>query len=98
MNELTHMEPGMPILYGGNKLARVPDEIAERFRPGDRLLVVQRTGEILHVPQAQWEIAASAVRRALEAFHALGAAGDDRITAFYEAFASRLEDKERSEE
>jgi glutamate-5-semialdehyde dehydrogenase len=59
MNELTHIPPGMTVLYGGNQLARVPDEITERFRPGDRLLVVQQTGEILHVPNARWEIAGS---------------------------------------
>ncbi|MBW3624320.1 MAG: aldehyde dehydrogenase family protein [Armatimonadetes bacterium] len=93
MTELTQLQPGMPILYGGNRLTQVPVEIAERFRPGDRLLVVQRTGELLHVPQAQWEIAAGAVRRALDAFHQLGAVEDERITRFYEEFASRLEDE-----
>lgn len=93
MTELTELESGMLILYGGNKLTSVPEEIAAKFRPGDRLLVVQRTGELLHVPQAQWEIAASAVRHALDAFLELNAAEDAQITAFYEAFARRLEDE-----
>jgi glutamate-5-semialdehyde dehydrogenase len=92
MNELTHIPSGMTVLYGGNRLARVPDEITERFQPGDRLLVVQRTGEVLHVSQAQWEIAAGAVERASRAFHELNGADDAQITRFYEEFAARLED------
>ena len=55
----------MQVLFGGDQLAEVPDEIAAAFAAGDRLLVVGRTGEMLHVPRAQWEIADGAVSRAL---------------------------------
>jgi glutamate-5-semialdehyde dehydrogenase len=82
----------MPILYGGNRIARVSEEMAGRFQTGDRLLVVQRTGELLLVPQAQWEIADRAVQRALDAFHRLNAVDDEQITRFYALFAARLED------
>jgi glutamate-5-semialdehyde dehydrogenase len=90
-DELTQITPGMRILYGGNRAATVPEEIALRFRSGDRLLVTQSSGEILHVPREQWEIADRALDRAREAFRLLNALDDDRITDFYDRFAARLE-------
>src|SRR5690606_5742835 len=62
------------------------------FRPGDRLVVVQETGDLLHVPAAEAALVEEAVGRALDAFHRLGSLPDERITAFYEAFAARLAD------
>ena len=92
MDRLDHLEPGMPIVYGGDRVTAVPEELAAAFRPGDRLIVVQSTGDLLHVPAAEWEVAGTAVTAARDAFHRLGSIGDDRVTAFYEAFAARLED------
>src|SRR2546423_1144604 len=100
MSEPTHssleplcaLEPGMPVLYGGDRVARVSVELAARFRPGDRLLVVQSTGELLHVPREQHAVAAAAVGKARAAFEALGAVDDGCITRFYEEFAARLAD------
>jgi glutamate-5-semialdehyde dehydrogenase len=90
-NELTQLSPGMPILYGGNRVTRVSDELAAAFGPGDRLIVVQSTGDLLHVPAADHEIATRAVASAAGAFDAMGTVTDDQITAFYQAFAARLE-------
>jgi glutamate-5-semialdehyde dehydrogenase len=89
---LTTLEPGTRLLVGGDRLARVPDEIAERFRPGDRLLVLQNTGEVLHVPRAEWEIAAAAVVRAAGAFERMGEVADTQIDRFYDGFAAALAD------
>src|SRR4051794_13591484 len=83
---LLAVEPGTPILFGGDRVTRLPEEVAARFRAGDRILVVQSTGEVLHVPRREHEIAAAAVTRAREAFERLGAVSDDQITRFYEAF------------
>ena len=91
--ELTELQPGMTVLFGGNRLARVPDEIVERFQPGDRLLVVQHTGEILHAPRREWEIAEAAVSDARAAFEGLNAAPDSSITEFFDQFARRLGDE-----
>jgi glutamate-5-semialdehyde dehydrogenase len=60
-------------------MTHVSAELADRFRPGDRLVVVQETGALLHVPAAQHA-----------AFQAMGTVSDDQITAFFEAFAARL--------
>jgi len=95
MNErstLDKLTPGMPILYGGNRLTRVSAELAQAFQSGDRLVVVESTGALLHLPAAEHQIATDAVSRAHAAFGSMGAVADDAVSAFYEAFACRLED------
>lgn len=85
------LRPGAQVLYRGG-LATVPDEIVARFQPGDRLVVVQSTGEVLHIPKAVHELVDTAVERAHAAFQALGAVTDAQIDRFYEEFAARLAD------
>jgi glutamate-5-semialdehyde dehydrogenase len=82
----------MPIPYGGNRMTTVPASLAEAFRDGDHLLVVQESGALLHVPHAEHAVAADAVSRAQAAFHAMAQLPDAHISAFFEAFAGRLED------
>ncbi len=89
---LSHIPRGMPVLYGGNRVRTVPDAIADAFRPGDRLLVIQTTGDILHVPAAIDAEVDAAVRRAAAAFAALASIDDGAIDRFYDAFAARLAD------
>ncbi|MGO8671270.1 MAG: aldehyde dehydrogenase family protein [Capsulimonadaceae bacterium] len=88
----THLAAGMPILYGGNRVTRVSPEIAARFEAGDRILVVQDSGDLLHIPEHEQKIVAESVTRALEAFHSMAAIDDASITGFYTAFAERLAD------
>lgn len=82
----------MPVIFGGNRVTYVTPELAAAFRPGDRLLVVDSTGDLLHIPAEAARIAAEAVERAYNAFAVMDAVPDAAITAFYEAFARRLED------
>ena len=89
---LRELTPGMPIPYGGDRVTHVPADLAEAFRPGDRLVVVQETGDLLHIPAAEWEVATTAVGRAHEAFSKMGTVSDEAISVFYEAFATRLAD------
>ncbi len=86
---------GQPIVYGGNRVTRVSPELAAAFSAGDRLLVVNDTGDLLHIPVAEWDIATSAVGRAHEAFSRLGPVADDAISAFFEQFAAHLADDVR---
>lgn len=90
---LETLVPGMAIPFGGDRLAYVSDDLAARFRPGDRLVVVQETGDLLHVPAAVQAVAAGAVGRAHQAFAAMGQVTDQAVTAFFEAFAARLADE-----
>ena len=89
---LTTLSAGMPIVYGGDRITYVNAELAAAFAPGDRLIVVQTTGDLLHVPGAAHGIATDAVDAAVAAFDAMGTVSDDQVSAFYEAFALRLAD------
>lgn len=89
---LISLTAGQPIPYGGDRVARVPKELAAAFRPGDRLVVVDDTGDLLHVPASESEAAASAVGAAADAFGRMGSVPDEAISAFYDAFARNLAD------
>ncbi len=89
---LTSLEAGMPIVYGGDRVVRVGAELADAFRPGDRLIVVERTGDLLHIPAASSSAARTAVEDATRAFAAMGAVTDDQIDDFYKGFAARIDD------
>jgi glutamate-5-semialdehyde dehydrogenase len=89
---LDSLESGERIVVGGDRFTTVTPELAAAFRPGDRLVVVHDTGDVLHIPRAEHEPVAAAVGRARQAFEALAEVSDDAITEFFEAFAVRLAD------
>lgn len=93
IEELSELQAGQPIIFGGNQVTRVSPELADAFDPGDRLVVVADTGDLLHIPQVEWRLATDAVGRAYQAFGRMGAVSDDTISGFYRAFASRLADE-----
>lgn len=82
----------MPIVFGGNRVVRVTAALAAAFQPGDRLVVVGDTGDLLHVPAAEQARVDAAVAGAAEAFEVVRRIDEAAITAFYEAFAARLAD------
>lgn len=89
---LEHLTPGMPIPFGGNRVAFVSEALADAFRPGDRLIVAQDTGALLHVPEPTATKTAAAVERACHAFAAMGQVSDEQISRFFDQFAARLAD------
>ena len=89
---LDSLQPGQLIPFGGDRMTEVPADLADAFTAGDRLVVVQDTGALLHVPSADQALVNDAVDAARAAFVALADVTDDQITRFYEAFATRLED------
>ncbi len=89
---LAGLQPGQPIPFGGDRLTFVNDELAAAFTAGDRLVVVQDSGALLHVPAADQLLVTDAVGAAVGAFAALANVRDDQITAFYDVFAARLAD------
>ncbi len=91
-HSLDRLQAGMPIVFGGNRVVHVPEHLAAAFQPGDRLVVVQETGDLLHVPAAEWTLAQAAVTAASEAFLQLARIPDEAITRFFLDFAARLED------
>jgi glutamate-5-semialdehyde dehydrogenase len=92
IERLIRLDPGQRIPFGGDRVTVVSDELAAAFRAGDRLVVVQESGDLLHVPADVAELVASGVSEAVAAFRRLGSISIDRIDRFYEEFATRLAD------
>ena len=92
MAELHDLKEGMTIIYGGNRTTTVSPELAAAFEPGDSLIVVQATGDLIHIPADVATIADDAVTAAVDAFEAMGAVSDEAISNFFMAFADRLAD------
>lgn len=90
---LTSLEAGQRIPYGGCHWTEVSSELAGAFGPGDHLVVVQETGDLLHIPQAVVEVTERAVATARQGFVELQSASAGAITDFFESFARRLEDE-----
>lgn len=88
------LEAGQKIPFGGWRWAEVSPELAEAFAPGDHLVVVQDTGDLLHVPRAVVELTARAVEEARRGFVDLQATSSEAISGFFESFARNLEDEE----
>ena len=89
---LTQLTPGMPVVFGGDRVTHVSPDLAAVFKPGDRLIVVQASGELLHVPAETHHLAASAVTRAAAAFAEMGRVSDAAVSNFFDRFAKSLGD------
>ncbi len=89
---LTSLTAGTPLVFGGDQVTYVSEELAAAFRPGDAIVVLQDRGDVLHVPSADRSAAARAVDAATDAFGAMGQVTDRDLERFFEAFARRLED------
>ena len=92
MIKLTELTEGQRLVYGGDRVSVVPAELADAFSAGDRLVIVQDTGDLLHIPSAEHQLVTVAVTEAVDAFGALAACGDDQITEFFERFAAAIDD------
>lgn len=91
---LKSLEPGMAILTGGDKVAYVSDELAAQFKEGDRLIAVRKTGDLLHIPKAVYDIVYDAMTRCVNAYEKLQNADDNNIIEFYKEFAERIDDND----
>lgn len=91
---LTSLSAGQPIPFGGDRVAYVDEDLAAQFVPGDRLVVVQSTGGLLRIPEDQSTLVDQAVETALQAFSDLQNCSAAQVTAFFETFATALENPE----
>jgi glutamate-5-semialdehyde dehydrogenase len=92
MTQLTSLSEGQLLVYGGDRVTTVPVDLASSFVSGDRLVIVQATGELLHIPHAEHLLVAEAVGEASEAFATLASCDDGQITHFFERFADAIDD------
>ncbi len=93
--ELTELRAGQQVIYAGNRVATVTEELAAVFRPGDRVIVDPTTATLLHVPAIDYAAATDAVGAAERAFAALSTCTDAQITDFFTRFADNLADERR---
>ncbi len=89
---LLSLAAGERILVGGDRFTTVTPALASAFAPGDRLVVVHETGDLLHIPAGEYARVAGAVGEAHRAFGELAGVADDAITDFFDLFAARLAD------
>ncbi|MEX1178771.1 MAG: aldehyde dehydrogenase family protein [Nitriliruptor sp.] len=76
-------------------MTTVSPELAAAFRPGDALVALQDSGELLHLPAAERAAARRAVDAAVAAADGMGSVDDDAVDRFYTAFADALADDAR---
>ncbi len=93
-NRLTQLTTGQIIPCGGDRFTAVSPQLAESFVDGDRLVVVQDDGALLHIAHQEHDLVTAAVERAHIAFRQLPACSDQQISDFYERFATLLGDDE----
>ena len=89
---LSQLSPGMKVIIGGNRVLTVDDDLAARFKPGDRLCLVEKTQQLLHIPSAESQVADEAVRLTCEAFELMSAVSDQQISNFFQYFSQALSD------
>jgi glutamate-5-semialdehyde dehydrogenase len=92
LQRLDHLVAGERIPVGGDRFTVVSAALAAAFAPGDHLVVVHETGDLLHIPAAEHELVGGAVGRSAAAFAALAELDDERISEFFRMFAGRLAD------
>jgi glutamate-5-semialdehyde dehydrogenase len=92
ITQLTSLPRGTQLLFGGDKLIAVPDAIADRFKPGDSVVVSEATLEVLLILQKERQLVNEQVARARAAFEIVRSASDASIARFFELFAMRLAD------
>lgn len=93
-DQLESLQAHMAIPYGGNLVTSVSPELADAFKAGDHLVVVQDTGALLHIPAADAALAARAVDDATAAFRRMGSVDERSVSNFFVTFAKRLADDE----
>ncbi len=92
VGRLTELVAGQQLVFGGDRVTVVDDRLAAAFREGDHLVVVQTTGDLIHIPAAEHRLVERTVGAAVEGFAALAACADETITEFFDRFAARLSD------
>lgn len=88
---LDSLVEGQKIPFGGNRWSAVSAKLAQDFHSGDSLIVVQDSGDLLHIPAAVADIAHTAVAHARSAFAQLVTIEAQQISKFFDSFASNLQ-------
>jgi glutamate-5-semialdehyde dehydrogenase len=91
LHRLTTLTPDTLLVVDGDRVLRVPAEIAARFQPGDALVFVAEQEQLLLIPARERQIVEQTVSAAVAAFSALAGVSDAQIDDFYARCAAALE-------
>ncbi len=75
----------------GERMITIDDAFAATLEPGDRVIGVAGTGDILRVPKSESELVSKSIAAAAQAFVEMRECSDDAISKFYEVFAQLLD-------
>ncbi len=92
MTTLTELRSGMQLIYDGNKVYTVTNELAQQFSAGDQLVFVRGFDAPIIIPKSSIDLVDADIKAATNGFYALSQVSDDAINGFYDAFSNHLND------
>ena len=92
MTTLEQLTPGMQLVYDGNKVYTVTDDVAHQFSAGDQLVFLRGFDAPIIIPKASIDLVDADIKAATNGFYALSQVSDDAINDFYDAFSRNLND------
>ena len=88
---LIALDPHAQLIVRGDQLVSIPEEIRQRFAPGDSIVYAEAVDELLLIPAREKQAVERAVSGALAAFEQMRGVTAAQINQFYLDFAHRLE-------
>lgn len=92
MTTLEQLTPGMQLIYDGNQVYTVTNELSQEFSAGDQLVFVRGFDAPIIIPKTSIDLVAADIKAATHGFYALSQVSDDAINDFYDAFSRNLND------
>lgn len=91
---LTALVEGQLIPFGGDQFVKVSADLASQFVEGDRLVVVQNSGDLIRIEESVARLVDEAVSQAVTGFERLASTSSDVVDSFYDQFARLLSEDE----
>jgi glutamate-5-semialdehyde dehydrogenase len=89
---IQELTAGMQLIYDGNQLFTVDEQLASEYKAGDKLVFVKGFSEPVLIPEFATQLVAEKIQRSKAAFYDLASVSDDQLNHFYDAFSNRLSD------
>ncbi|MEK9728291.1 MAG: glutamate-5-semialdehyde dehydrogenase, partial [Candidatus Margulisiibacteriota bacterium] len=91
-SKLNRLTVGMQLIYNGNQLFTVDDELVDEFQSGDHLVFVPGFDRPIVIPSNSIQQVDVEIQHAMDGFYSLGRVSSDAINGFYDAFSNHLMD------
>ena len=87
---IEQLTAGMQLIYDGNRLFTVDDDLATQFKSGDHLVFVSGFDRPIIIPKQSMDLVGAEIQLAKDGFYSLGRVSNDAINGFYDAFSANL--------